>query len=145
VLSIPQDIVEHEDGREVVSPPVQQLSAEKLTRYGIFLMDYGRGLYIWVSKNAPDELIQKILGVQHFGAIPEIMTSLPTEDNNISTLVRRFVKQIRTSRQHFMPLQVIREDGPHRLLFIENLVEDRTDFGTSYYEFLTHINRQLSK
>ena len=42
MLSIPQDIVEHEDGREVVSPPVQQLSAEKLTRYGIFLMDYGR-------------------------------------------------------------------------------------------------------
>ena len=36
-----QDIVEREDGREFVSPPIQQLSAEKLIRYGIFLMDYG--------------------------------------------------------------------------------------------------------
>lgn len=40
---------------------------------------------------------------------------------------------------------LLREDGPHRLLFIERLIEDRTEFGTSYYEFLTHINRQLSK
>ena len=40
---------------------------------------------------------------------------------------------------------LFREDGPHRPLFIERLVEDRTEFGTSYYEFLTHINRQLSK
>ena len=32
-----------------------------------------QGLYIWVGKDAPHELVQKIFGVQHFGAIPEIM------------------------------------------------------------------------
>ena len=35
-----------------------------------------QGSYIWVSKDAPQELIQKIFGVQHFGAIPEIMVRL---------------------------------------------------------------------
>lgn len=40
-------------------------------------------------------------------------------------------------------LNSYREDGPHRLLFIEKLVEDRTDYGTSYYELLTHIGRQI--
>ena len=38
-----------------------------------------------------------------------------------------------------------REDGPHRLLFIDKMIDDRTEYGTSYYEFLTHISRQLSK
>ena len=41
VLHILQDVVEHEDGKEVVSPPILQLSAEKVSRYGIYLMEYG--------------------------------------------------------------------------------------------------------
>lgn len=36
-----------------------------------------QGLYIWVGKDAPHELVQKIFGVQHFGAIPEIMVGAP--------------------------------------------------------------------
>ena len=41
LLHVLQDVVEHEDGKEVVSPPLLQLSAEKMSRYGIFLMEYG--------------------------------------------------------------------------------------------------------
>ena len=36
-----QDIVEQDNGTQKVAPPILQLSAEKMTRYGIFLMDYG--------------------------------------------------------------------------------------------------------
>jgi len=43
------------------------------------------------------------------------------------------------------PCGACREDGPHRLLFIEKLVDDRTEVGTSYYELLSHIARQLNK
>ena len=38
-----------------------------------------------------------------------------------------------------------REDGPHRLLFINNLIEDKTEDGTSYYEFVSHIAKQITK
>lgn len=37
-----------------------------------------QGMYIWVAKDAPQALIQKIFGVQHFGAIPEVMVSACT-------------------------------------------------------------------
>ena len=37
-----QDLAESEDGScEVIQPPILHLSAEKLNRYGVFLMDYG--------------------------------------------------------------------------------------------------------
>ena len=36
-----QDVVETESGQEVVRPPILHLSAEKLNRYGVYLMDYG--------------------------------------------------------------------------------------------------------
>ena len=34
-----------------------------------------QGMYIWVCKDCPMEIIQAVLEVQHFGAIPEIMVS----------------------------------------------------------------------
>ena len=33
--------MEDEEGKESVTAPILQLSAEKMTRYGMFLMDYG--------------------------------------------------------------------------------------------------------
>ena len=33
--------MEDEEGKESLAAPILQLSAEKMTRYGIFLMDYG--------------------------------------------------------------------------------------------------------
>lgn len=80
------------DGVDEVTPPILQLSAEKLTRFGVFLMDYGlvsdshlsisltlslsQGIYIWVSKEVPQDIVKDIFGVPHFGAIPEYMVSL---------------------------------------------------------------------
>ena len=40
---------------------------------------------------------------------------------------------------------LLREDGPQRLLFINYLLEDKTEDGTSYYELLSHVARQLNK
>ena len=34
-----------------------------------------QGLYLWVCKDAPQEDISKILGVPHFGAIPETVVN----------------------------------------------------------------------
>ena len=140
-----QNIKEDDDGNETLSVPRLALSAEKLTRYGLYLMEYGLGMFIWVSKDSPQELIQNVLGVPHFGGIVEDMTALPSLDNGVSNVVNMLISQIKKSRQHFMPLLVIREDGPNRLQFINKLVEDRTDYGTTYFEFISHLQRQLSK
>ena len=40
---------------------------------------------------------------------------------------------------------VTREDSPNRVLFIENLLEDRTESTMAYHEFLTFIQKQLEK
>ena len=40
---------------------------------------------------------------------------------------------------------VTREDSPDRILFIENLLEDRTESTMAYHEFLTFIQKQLEK
>jgi protein transport protein SEC24 len=104
-----------------------------------------RGLYIWVGRDVPDGVISQVFNVKHYGAIPEFMLDLPHLDNLHSKLVNQLIYQIRSSRQHFMPLLVIREDGPHRLSFINRLVEDKTEDGTTYYEFISHVAKQFTK
>jgi protein transport protein SEC24 len=140
-----QNVVDSDSGQQVVAAPLLQLSAENTSRYGIFLMDCGLSMYIWVSSDAPPQLLSKIFGVNNFEAIPEDMSSLPVQDNESSKIVRMLIKQIRISRQHFVSLLVIRERGPKRLLFVDRLLDGKTEDGTSYYEFLSHINRQLGK
>lgn len=38
-----------------------------------------------------------------------------------------------------------REDSSLRKRFINKLVQDKTDDGTSYYELLSHVARQINK
>ena len=38
-----------------------------------------------------------------------------------------------------------RERGPKRLLFLDGLLDGKTEDGTSYYEFISHILRQIGK
>ncbi|CAI8053137.1 Protein transport protein Sec24B [Geodia barretti] len=140
-----QNVVETETGETVVQAPLLQLSPENTSRYGIFLMDCGHSMYIWVSSDAPDALVSKILGVTNFEAIPEDMTTIPVQDNESSRVVHMLLKQISLSRQHHVSLIVIRERSQKRLLFVERLLDGKTDNGTSYYEFISHILRQLGK
>ena len=45
-------------------------------QYCIKINQISQGIYIWVCKECPTEVIQAVFGVQHFGAIPESMVSL---------------------------------------------------------------------
>ena len=40
---------------------------------------------------------------------------------------------------------ICREDSRMRMLFLQNLVDDRSESVMSYYEFLVHLQKQISK
>ena len=48
-------------------------------------------------------------------------------------------------RMYYANLFATREGGPQRLQFLEKLFDGKTEDGTSYFEFISHINRQLGK
>ncbi|ELV13705.1 Protein transport protein Sec24B, partial [Tupaia chinensis] len=65
----------HVNDRVVPQPPLQKLSAEKLTREGAFLMDCGSVFYIWVGKGCDSNFIEDVLGYPDFASIPQKMVS----------------------------------------------------------------------
>ncbi|XP_058533269.1 protein transport protein Sec24A isoform X2 [Ochotona princeps] len=131
--------------RTIPQPPLLQLSVEKLSRDGAFLMDAGSVLMLWIGKNCAPHFLSHVLGVQNYASIPQIMTDLPELDTPESARMIAFISWLREQRPFFPILYVIRDESPMKVNFLQNMVEDRTESALSYYEFLLHIQQQVNK
>ncbi|XP_063166125.1 protein transport protein Sec24B isoform X2 [Candoia aspera] len=135
----------HVNDRIVPQPPLQRLSAEKLTREGAFLMDCGSILYIWIGRSCDNNFIKDVLGYPNYSSVPQKLTQLPELDNISSERTRSFVSWLKDSKSLNPVLQVIKDESPVKKDFLQQLVEDKTEAAFSYYEFLLHIQQQICK
>ncbi|XP_063059976.1 protein transport protein Sec24A [Engraulis encrasicolus] len=131
--------------RTIPQPGVLQLSVEKLSREGAFLMDAGTVMYLWVGRNCNPQFLTQVLGVPNYPAVPQSMTQLPELDTAESTRTRAFVGWLREQRPFYPTLHVIKDESQLKANFMQNMVEDRTESALSYYEFLLHVQQQISK
>eukprot|EP00070_Physeter_catodon_P041077 XP_028347971.1 protein transport protein Sec24B isoform X5 [Physeter catodon] len=135
----------HVNDRVVPQPPLQKLSAEKLTRDGAFLMDCGSVFYIWIGKSCDSNFIEDVLGYPNFASIPQKMTHLPELDTLSSERARSFITWLRDNRPLNPILHVVKDESPAKTEFFQHLIEDRTEAAFSYYEFLLHVQQQICK
>ncbi|KAF4015093.1 hypothetical protein G4228_006290, partial [Cervus hanglu yarkandensis] len=131
--------------RTIPQPPLLQLSVEKLSRDGAFLMDAGSVLMLWVGRNCGQNFLSQVLGVENYALIPQTMTDLPELDTPESARTIAFISWLREQRPFYPILYVIRDESPMKANFLQNMVEDRTESALSYYEFLLHIQQQVNK
>ncbi|OPJ88187.1 protein transport protein Sec24A [Patagioenas fasciata monilis] len=131
--------------RTIPQPPILQLSVEKLSRDGAYLMDAGSVMFLWIGKNCGQSFISQVLGVPNYGSIPQNMTHLPELETAESIRTIAFISWLREQRPFFPILYIIKDDSPLKPSFLQNMVEDRTESALSYYEFLLHIQQQVNK
>ncbi|XP_020664499.2 protein transport protein Sec24B isoform X5 [Pogona vitticeps] len=135
----------HVNDRVVPQPPLQRLSAEKLTREGAFLMDCGSILFIWIGRSCDNNFIKDVLGCPNYSSVPQNLTQLPDLDTLSSERARSFILWLMDSKPLSPVLQIIKEESPAKADFLQHLVEDKTEAAFSYYEFLLHIQQQVCK
>ncbi|XP_077963142.1 protein transport protein Sec24A isoform X2 [Gasterosteus aculeatus] len=131
--------------RTVPQPRVLQLSVEKLSREAAFLMDAGTVMYLWVGRSCQPAFLTQVLGVSSYAAVPDNLHLLPELDTAESQRTRAFIGWLRDQRPFFPPLHVIRDESQLKPTFMQNMIEDRTESALSYYEFLLHLQQQISK
>ncbi|CAJ1063480.1 LOW QUALITY PROTEIN: protein transport protein Sec24A [Xyrichtys novacula] len=131
--------------RTIPQPRLLQLSVEKLSREAAFLMDAGTVMYLWVGRNCNPTFLTQVLGVPSYAAVPENLYLLPELDTAESQRTRAFIGWLRDQRPFFPSLQVIRDESQRKAGFLQNMIEDRTESALSYYEFLLHLQQQISK
>ncbi|MCL4116854.1 UNVERIFIED_CONTAM: hypothetical protein GTU68_041058 [Idotea baltica] len=130
----------------VIPQPIRlHLSAEQIDRNGAYLMDAGSVIYVYIRSGISSQWVNDVIGVPSFAAIPQPLFEdpFPILDNITSELIRNFVVFVQKNKPYFVPVHLIKEDNPSRSLFINCLVDDRSEGAHSYVEFLQFIKSQI--
>ena len=127
-------------------PNVTNLSYERLSSEGAFLLEDGQALYLWVGKAVSSDFLMSAFSLESLEGIDCSQIMLLANPDDLSRRINAIVNALREDRPSFMQLHVCREgDGANEARFFWRLVEDRASFtgGTySYAEFLQHVTRQ---
>uniref|UniRef100_UPI0037E88546 protein transport protein Sec24C isoform X3 n=1 Tax=Semicossyphus pulcher TaxID=241346 RepID=UPI0037E88546 len=119
-------------------------SEERLSKGGVYILETGLHLFLWVGASAQQELLLNIFGTQSFSQIDASMTSLPVLENPFSQRLREIVDSFRAQRSRYMKLMVVKQEDRTELIFRHFLVEDKSaSGGASYVDFLCHMHKEI--
>lgn len=141
--TLPEDVGRVNNEGRVVLPASLNLSSEKIDRRSLFLLDTGFSLLLFVPKGVAPETLHEMFGVDRFEAIPPGATSIPAIETHINAQTRALVAALRSAHHQFLRVDVVREGDPAEYQFTLALVEDRTRSVSSYFEFMTQLQRSV--
>jgi len=101
VHDLPGIATEDDGGGGVTFPPLPTttwLSAEKLEPHGVYVLEDGSDVFVWVGKETPRDMLQNVFGVTHVDQISTATSVLPRLDNQDSRKINLFVDAIRRQR-----------------------------------------------
>eukprot|EP00548_Thalassiothrix_antarctica_P010698 CAMPEP_0194158908 /NCGR_PEP_ID=MMETSP0152-20130528/77537_1 /TAXON_ID=1049557 /ORGANISM="Thalassiothrix antarctica, Strain L6-D1" /LENGTH=1308 /DNA_ID=CAMNT_0038868423 /DNA_START=117 /DNA_END=4043 /DNA_ORIENTATION=- len=136
-------------GREgILLPQAVNLSCERLTNDGIFLLDNGVQMNLWVGSAADPSVLNSLFNITSFENVDMNQVKVNTSGDDFATRFGSLTMALREEdgEQHVIApkIFVIREGDRHlesRLFW--NLIEDRASFqgGTyNYAEFMDFVN-----
>ncbi|KAG0365139.1 COPII subunit, partial [Mortierella sp. AD032] len=124
-------------------PQTMNLSSERLSRSGLFMLEDGQNIFLWIGRDAVPQLCMDLFGVPSYASIRGGKTTLPTLETDFNQRVNLIVSKAREMRRtsYFSQLYVVKEDGDAalRLWFLSHLIEDRAEPIMSYYQYLGHL------
>lgn len=128
-------------------PDALVLSSEVIDSGGVYLLDSGADLLLYVEQEAPERIVQELFGLPNVDALLRAQQPLPLvmHDNPGSKLLFELLTALRQNRCAFMRLRVAKKGDPFYPLFANMMVEDRSTAGMSYVEFLCHVHRQIQE
>ncbi|TPX31402.1 hypothetical protein SmJEL517_g05242 [Synchytrium microbalum] len=139
------------DGKTIM-PNLINLSSERLDRSGLFMLENGLEIFIWVGRAVPPELCQAIFDKPSYDALAPGKFTLPLLQNNMSIRVNNIVNTLRQARlidnTCYPSISIVKEDGTDpalRAYFLSHLIEDRMDGHPSYPQYLSTLHEAVSK
>lgn len=132
----------------VVLPSKLNLSSERLERHGLYLLEDGQSMFLWVGRDAVPQLCLDVFDVPNYAAIRGGKATLPRSDNSMNQRVNAIVERVRTSRRGpYRPhLYIVKEDGEPslRLWALSMLIEDRFEQSMSYQQLLGTLRDKVN-
>jgi len=118
---------------------------ERLKDDGIYLLENGLSVYLWIGHNVDPNSIQNLFGVSSMQQLNVEKCKILEIDTEISVNVRSLIKKINDQRKTALKLVIIRQRDSLEVFFKNFLVEDKgfAQTSTSYVEFLHYLHREI--
>jgi len=127
-------------------PEMLNLTNESMTQDGVFLVEDGEMMMMWIGRDVDVAFLQGLFGIGSFdelnsdaaGAIEE---HLDQRSDALSSKIRNILREVRNERPTpWMQLNVIKQHEPKERRFFDSLIEDRTSgLQSTYTEFLQRL------
>jgi protein transport protein SEC24 len=133
-------------------PRAVRCTIDKISDDGVYLLENGLYLFMYIGLAADPTWIQEVFGVQTAAQIDIDKTRLLDRETPASQRVRTVIDKIRAERsRYFMRLVLVRQRDKLDILFRHYLCEDKAAPGASgasidnfsYVEFLCHMNKEI--
>jgi len=130
-----------ETSNQVKCPGQKSCSSEELDGNGVFLLDTGLRLFLWVGRHAPREVLMELFGL----SFDEIGAVLPALDSPLNQKVNTIVRYLQSQGGYWRPLEVMKQRFPGEAKVYAHLIEDKSSpgYSMSYVEFLCHVHSQI--
>ncbi|XP_022614538.1 protein transport protein Sec24D [Seriola dumerili] len=128
---------------EVLPAPVR-CSEERLADSGMFLLENGHSMFLWLGQATPPDLIQSIFNMPSLAHLQGHMSVLPELDSPMSKKIRSIISGLLEKRPNSMKLLIMKQRDKPEMMFRQFLVEDKgLHGGASYMDFLCYVHREI--
>ncbi|KAG8918184.1 COPII subunit [Tulasnella sp. 417] len=133
----------------VVMPPPLPLTSERLERHGLYLIEDGQTMFLWVGRDAVPQLVMDVFDLPAYEQLRTGKATLPLLENSFSQRVNAVINKTREMRRgpYWPHLYIVKEDGEAamRLWALSMLVQDRgAENLPSYPQFLTSLKEKVN-
>jgi len=132
----------------VIMPTPLPLTSERLERHGLYLIEDGQTIFLWVGRDAVPQLVMDVFNLPSYAELRGGKATLPLLENSFSQRVNAVIAKTREMRRGvYRPyLFVIKEDGepPLRSWALSALIQDRADQAPSYAQYLTQLKDRVN-
>uniref|UniRef100_A0A8B9KJ51 SEC24 homolog D, COPII coat complex component n=1 Tax=Astyanax mexicanus TaxID=7994 RepID=A0A8B9KJ51_ASTMX len=124
ILMYPRLIPVHSmDVSSEVVPVAVRCSEERLSETGVFLLENGQSLFLWLGQACPPELVQNLFNVPSLAHLSADMVF---------------------NRVFSLQMVIVKQKDRSEMLFRQYLVEDKgLHGGASYMDFLCYVHREI--
>lgn len=132
----------------VIMPTPLPLTSERLERHGLYLIEDGQTMFLWIGRDAVPQLVMDVFNLPNYDVLRGGKATLPVLENSFSQRVNAVVQKTREMRHgvYHPYLYVVKEDGelPIRLWALSCLIQDRADLLPSYQQFITQVKDKVN-
>jgi len=143
----PEDCFPNPETMQLVVPPTLRASFSRVEEGGVYLVDNGQIILLWLHAQVSPNLLEDLFGPgkTNLQDLDPMTNDLPILETHLNAQARNLLQYISTARgSKAATFQLARQglDGSE-FEYARLLVEDRNNEAQSYVDWLVHLHRAI--